>query len=248
MSLAGVTGEIRMPVRFGPCFRRHRFGDFEHQLRPVLDSSAIGVGALVGAVLGELLQQIAIGAVHFDAVETRRHRIGRALPEAFDDAGNFLQRQRARLGHVGECSADKRLALGADRRGRDRRLIVLLQADMRDTPDMPELKEDAAAALMDAVRHLAPACNLLLGIDAGRVLIALALLRNLRCLAHQQARGGALAVIFDRQWIGHQAGERPVAGQRRHHQAIGKREGPKLGRARTVWSQCSCCGFPENCR
>jgi len=44
---------------------------------------------------------------------------------------------------------------------------------------MPELDEDAAAALMHAVRDLAPAGDLFPGIDAGGVLITLALLRDL---------------------------------------------------------------------
>ena len=93
---------------------------------------------------------------------------------------------------------------------------------------MPELDEDASAALMHAVGHLAPAGDLFLRIDAGRVLIALALLRDLAGLGDQQARGGALAVIFDCQRIGHQARDRAVAGQGRHDKAVGQRERTEL--------------------
>jgi len=44
---------------------------------------------------------------------------------------------------------------------------------------MPELDEDAAAARVHVVGDLAPAGDLFPGVDAGRVLVALALLRDL---------------------------------------------------------------------
>src|SRR5690606_8248472 len=96
-----------------------------------------------------------------------------------------------------EGAADKRLAVGAHRGGRDRRAAIRLQRGVRDAPDMPELEIDMAAALMDAIGDLAPACDLFLRVDARRVLIALALLRHLACFGDQQAGGGALAVILD---------------------------------------------------
>src|SRR5665213_743025 len=89
---------------------------------------------------------------------------------------------------------------------------------------MPELDEDPSAALVDAVRHPAPAGDLLLRVDAGGVLITLALLRNLARLGNQEARGGALAVIFHGERARHLAGDRAVARQRRHHEAVGERE------------------------
>ena len=82
---------------------------------------------------------------------------------------------------------------------------------MGDASDMPELDEDAAAALMHAVRDLAPAGDLFFRIDAGGVLITLALLRNLARFGDQQAGGGALAVIFDRKRARHQPCDRTVA-------------------------------------
>jgi hypothetical protein len=40
------------------------------QARAVLDRAAVGVGALVASVLQELVEQIAVGAVDLDAVDT----------------------------------------------------------------------------------------------------------------------------------------------------------------------------------
>ena len=209
----------------GAGFRRDHLRHFQHQLGAVLDRAAIGVGALVAAVFCKLIQQVAVGAMDLDAVETGCQRIRGAALEVLDDAGDFRQRQFARLGDIGEGVVDERLALGADRRGRDRRAVIRLQRGVRDAADMPDLDEDAAAALVHAVGHLAPARDLFLRIDAGRVLIALALLRNLARLGHQQSGGGALSVIFRCQRARHHAGRyRAVAGQRRHDKAIGQRE------------------------
>ena len=213
----------------GAGYRGHHLGHFQHQLGAVLDRSAIGIGALVGAVLGELIEQIAVGAVDLDAVETGGQRILGAALEILDDPRNFRKLQRARLGDIGEGAVDKRLALGADRGRRHRLAAAGLQRIVRDAADMPDLDEDAPAFFMHAVGDLAPACDLLLGIDAGRILIALALLRNLAGFGDQKARGGALAVIVDRQRARHHAGRhRAVAGQRRHHEAVRKRDRAKL--------------------
>src|ERR1700738_2286888 len=123
----------------------------------------------------------------FDAVETRLKRVRGAALETLDDPGNSPQRQRAGLGDIGEGSADKSLALGADRRRRDRRAVIGLQRGVRNAPDMPDLNVDAAAARVHAIRYLAPARDLFLRVDAGRVLITLTLLRDLAGLGPPQA-------------------------------------------------------------
>jgi len=46
------------------------FGDFQPEARAVLDAAAVAVGALVRDVLGELINEVAIGAVNLDPVET----------------------------------------------------------------------------------------------------------------------------------------------------------------------------------
>jgi hypothetical protein len=100
---------------------------------------------------------------------------------------------------------------------------------MRDAADMPDLDEDAPAALMHAIGDLAPACDLLLRIDAGRVLIALALLRDLAGFRDQETRGRALAVIIHCERARHHARRHcAVARQRRHRKTVGKRDRAKL--------------------
>ncbi len=58
------AGAIADPPHPTPITR----GDLEGNR--VFDRAAIGVGAPVGAVTGELVEQITVGAVQFDAVET----------------------------------------------------------------------------------------------------------------------------------------------------------------------------------
>src|SRR5436190_19199382 len=100
---------------------------------------------------------------------------------------------------------------------------------MRDAADMPDLDENAPAALMHGLGDLAPARDLLLRIDAGRVLVALALLRHLARLGDQKSGGGALPVILDRERARHHAGwDRAVARQGRHDEAVGQRDRAKL--------------------
>ncbi|MEY9576095.1 hypothetical protein ABIE88_003671 [Bradyrhizobium diazoefficiens] len=129
--------------------------------------------------------------MNLDAVEAGLQRILRGALEVVDDPRNFGELERARLGDVGKGAVDEGLALGADRARRNRRCAIRLQRDMRDAADMPELDEDLAAALMDLVGDFAPAGDLVLGVDAGGVLVALALLRNLARFGDQEAPADA---------------------------------------------------------
>ena len=101
------------PIRAG--LGGHDLRDLKHQPGAVLDTPAIGVGPFVGAVLSELIEQIAIGAMDFDAVKSGGQRIRGAALEVFDDPWNFCKLERARLGDIGKGAVDEGLALGADR-------------------------------------------------------------------------------------------------------------------------------------
>src|SRR3546814_16466966 len=68
---------------------------------------------------------------------------------------------------------------------------------MRDAADMPKLEEDGAAFRMDRGGHLAPAHDLLRGIDAGRRGIALPRRHDRRRLGvTENHRRRALGIIF----------------------------------------------------
>lgn len=75
------------PIRFP--YRAHGVGDFKHQPRAILEGAAIGVTAVVAAVAQELVEQIAIGAVDFHAVESRLQSVARTVAILLDDAGDL---------------------------------------------------------------------------------------------------------------------------------------------------------------
>ncbi len=94
---------------------RHRCGDFQQQARTVFSRAAIGVCSIIGAVLCELLKQIAIGAVDLNTVETGLDGIGCRLPEIIDDARKLIKLKSARLRYVSETIIHERLGPGTDR-------------------------------------------------------------------------------------------------------------------------------------
>ncbi len=76
---------------------------------------------------------------------------------------------------------------------------------MADATNMPELHENAPTLCVYSSLHLATAVDLVLRVDAGRVLIALALLRNLGGLGNNQPCRRALGVVFGGEVAGHEA-------------------------------------------
>ena len=239
IGLAGIIGDAvgretdRDAVR--PPDVDRGLGHLEQQPRTVLDRATILIGALVAARLQELLQQIAIGAVDLDPVEACGERVFRTLPERFHDALDLLGLQRARRLVVGDLAVGgHRLhALGPDRDGRSRnRQSAAVEGRMRDAADMPELEKDDAALGVHGIRHLAPACDLRLRIDAWCRRVAAAVREHRRGFGNQQAAfGRTLAVIFGVERPRRKAlALGPHARQRRHRDAMRKLVGSDLQR------------------
>ena len=85
-----------MATRLAPQTEIAASVDLEHQPGAVLNGPAVFVRAVVGAVLEELVEQVAIGAVDFHAVEAGGLRVLGALTVGFHDAGDFAGFQGAR--------------------------------------------------------------------------------------------------------------------------------------------------------
>jgi len=62
--------------------------DFEEQAGAVLDGAAVLVGAVVRTVFKKLVEQVAVGGVDLDAIESGGLGVLRALHIVGDDAGS----------------------------------------------------------------------------------------------------------------------------------------------------------------
>src|SRR6202007_82927 len=80
----------------------------------VLDRPAIIVGTLVGAILQELVRQVAIGPMDLHAVAPSRLGARRASAEFADDDGDFMTFQSARHGEGHLAIGGISMALGSD--------------------------------------------------------------------------------------------------------------------------------------
>ena len=137
-----------------------RLRHLEQEARAVFDRAAVLVPALVGPVLQELIRQIAVGAVNLDAVEASPQRPLGADAKLLDDSRDLMEFECARHRERGFAVLSVGVALGRNRRRRDRRFAVRLQVDMRLPADMPQLLKDAAALGVDRVGHAPPSQDL----------------------------------------------------------------------------------------
>jgi hypothetical protein len=201
-----------------------RVRHFEQQARTVFDRAAVEVGALVRAVLQELVEQIAVRAVHFDAVEARAFGVFRALPVSRDDAGDFVEIERTRRDVGALRTHEAHVAGRRDRARRDRQFAVE-ENRVRHTADVPQLQEDLAARVMHGFRHELPAFDLLVRPDARGIRVADALRRDRGRFAQDEAGGRAVGVVLRHQRVRHAFAARALTRKRSHDDAVAQREG-----------------------
>ena len=208
---------------------RHSGHHFEQEAGAVFDAAAVRVGAVVGAVAQEGVDQVAMGAVDFHAVKTGGNGIGGGLTEVVHHTGDFGGFQRARYGAVHVALADDvGLGLGGDGRGGHGRLLVGLEGVVRHAAGVPELHEDLAALGVHGVGHLLPGGDLCGRVDAGGIGVALGGGRDLRGLGNDQAHASALAVVLDHHVGGFQRIVGAAAREWRHGHAVGDFDAAQL--------------------
>ena len=130
-----------------------RVDHFEQQACAVLDRAAICIGAVVGAVLQELVEQVAVRAVDLDTVEAGGLRVFRTLAVRGDDARDFVELECARRHVRALRTHEAHVAAGGDRARRDRQVAVQ-EHRVGDPADVPELQHDAPTGRMHGLRHL----------------------------------------------------------------------------------------------
>src|ERR1700722_10431592 len=114
---------------------------------------------------------------------------------------------------------------------------------MNESSHVPELRDDEAARCVHRRDDRAPTLDLLRVPDAGRVRPAQSLRADSRCFRNDQTCTGTLSIIRDHHWCRHMIHGGACARQRRHEDAIARRDGSRLDRVKkrghaTVLSFC----------
>ena len=126
------------------------------------------------------MQQVAVGGVHLDTVETGVDRVAGGGHEVGDQAGDLVGLGRTGyvvgLAAVGGHHLARRLH-GARRDG----LHAVLVVGVRDAAGVHQLGDDDTVAGVHGVGDEAPAGDLLVGVEARDVEVALADLARARC-------------------------------------------------------------------
>ena len=114
-------------------------GDFQGEAGAVLDRATVTVCTLIGTIAQELVEEVAVGVVDFDAVEAGL--LGEASPaDVFGhDTRHFLDSQGARYDVVSHGLPGPELALRGDGGGGHGEFAVRLVVGVRDATDVPEL-------------------------------------------------------------------------------------------------------------
>src|SRR5258708_5110075 len=208
-----VSNPLRSP------HANNRLGDLERKTCAFLDDAAVGIGAPVGAVAQELVEQIPIGAVQFDAVESSGLGIFGCSLKLTDNAWQLMQLKRARrhdlnFAVLGECFARDL------KRRRSNRQRAIVKIRVRYASDVPELSKNRPARPVNGVGDFPPAGNLRRRVQTGRADVADALGAYLGCFGDEEARGGALGVIGRGNWVWNIAVDRAAARHRRKNHPI----------------------------
>lgn len=167
------------------------------------------------------MDQIAVGTVQLDAVETGLDRVagrGDEVPDGrLDLFGGQLARDDVVLGTVVQIDLTGR----GDGRGTDRDQAVGQQVRVADPAAVHDLGDDLPALGVYGVGDLAPGGYLLLAVQPGGVRVALADHGGLRPLGDDQPRRSPLRVVLGRRVGGRVArAEGTAAGHRRERDAV----------------------------
>ncbi|OIQ67777.1 hypothetical protein GALL_506410 [mine drainage metagenome] len=164
--------------------------------------------------------------MNLNAVKTGGlHRVARRCFKGVHDVGQFVGLQSARLRCFDKTGNtvfyQHRFGVGTNRRRCHRLSATGLQAGVRNPANVPELHHHLAPGCVHAAGDFLPGLDLLLGIHARHIGIALALLADDGTLGNDQPGAGTLGVVPGHQRRRNRIG-RTVASQRSHDNPVGQ--------------------------
>ncbi len=136
-------------------------GGFEHEAGAVLDGAAVLVGAVVGAVLQELVEEVAVGSVELYSIEACGLRVLCAATEGFYDSFDLVGFECAWDGIVALWAEEADVAGCGDGAGSDG-LLAVDEFGVGDAAYVPDLREDVSAFIVDGFGDGLPCFDLLL--------------------------------------------------------------------------------------
>ena len=126
-------------------------------------AAAVLIIALVGAFPEELVDQVTVGAVDFNAVEANGLGIRGSIRKRLDDVLDVLLRHHMADHLTGAIHAGGAIA---------RHTGIRLHAFLAHRTHMPQLREDLASGLVHRIHHLLPARQGLFAMEEGDILVA----------------------------------------------------------------------------
>ncbi len=199
----------------------HGVDDLDREAGTVLRGSAVGVVAVVGRRVQELVQQVAVGRVDLDSVHPCRDGIARGLHVLADEAGDFAGLQGTRRDVWFGPLHGHHLPRSGDGTGCDRFQSVLV-VRMRDPARVHKLRDDIPTSGVNGVGDQPPARDLFVGVEPRHVQVALAYGTRSGAFGDDQTRTRTLCVVGGVELSGGVAFAGPVAGQRCHHEPLGQ--------------------------
>ena len=180
-----------------------RGGYFQRESCAILNRTTILIGSLIGRIAQELIEQIAIGRVHFNTIKAGAFCACGSVSVLLDNVWDLGCFQRSRHGDVHHSLFCEGLAFGFNRRGRYRCRTIGLQVHMREAPHMPQLANNKSTSGMHRICYQFPACYVLFSPDAWRQCIPPRLRANIGRFTNDQACAGTLCVVAGVHFVGY---------------------------------------------
>jgi len=201
--------------------------DFEHPFDCLLEKACsirTGTSVIIGSPVRfcaeELIDQISIRRVNFDPVEACLFRVAGGTPVVRQDLCDPTSGQSHWLRYLSGTGGNVRVRVSTDCRRSNGLSVVWQQGRMRDSADMPQLKEDSASALVNGIDDSAPRPHLVCGMNPRSVAVAFTHRRDLRRLGHDESSRSSLRIVGRRKFAWHAVVVRAGTRKRGHEDAV----------------------------